>query len=381
MTEVKNMPSEKKKTKVISKRRKGSKEDDLVEARSSPNDNVPEVREANTPEIPALRSEAKTQYALELEEMLAEYEALREEMAGADWEKLFDEWERRRYNPKDFKTPVPADSLEASIGYESLFRQLHAEFDYKMAYYTSVEGGALTTKEARSKAFHECTNREEALKHFEMLIRSHVGSLSFTDLLGLQQFAPRVAERLWERIKREGQKEFQSGYLSANITFPPDYQNRLWNIARYQGVRDSYIEDWKPQGGIELSLLDMLTQAYFQWQYWLEQTVVRSKTTPNEDHPHYDEWKTIQLRTRDTHGLSGYWLKPTLDEAASLEQAFRFADRWHRAFMRTLRQLRDLRRYAPVLINNVEQVNIAADGGQQVNVSGNGDSKTKKVRS
>jgi hypothetical protein len=133
-------------------------------------------------------------------------------------------------------------------------------------------------------------------------------------------------------------------------------------------VRDSFIGDWKPKGSVELSLIDMLTQAYFQWQFWLEQTVIRSKSTPNLDHPHYDEWKTIQLRTKDTRGISGYWTKPTLDEAAALEQAFRFADRWHRVYMRTLRQLRDLRRYTPLLINNVEQVNIAADGGQQVNV-------------
>jgi hypothetical protein len=34
-----------------------------------------------------------------------------------------------------------------------------------------------------------------------------------------------------------------------------------------------------------------------------------------------------------------------------------------------LRQMRDLRRYSvPVTINNPKQVNIAADGGQQVNV-------------
>jgi hypothetical protein len=45
------------------------------------------------------------------------------------------------------------------------------------------------------------------------------------------------------------------------------------------------------------------------------------------------------------------------------------ADRFNRIFMRTLRQLRDLRRYSPVTINNPNQVNIANDGGQQVNVS------------
>ena len=38
--------------------------------------------------------------------------------------------------------------------------------------------------------------------------------------------------------------------------------------------------------------------------------------------------------------------------------------------MRTLRNLRDLRRYSvPVTINNPRQVNIAAEGGQQVNIS------------
>jgi hypothetical protein len=41
----------------------------------------------------------------------------------------------------------------------------------------------------------------------------------------------------------------------------------------------------------------------------------------------------------------------------------------------TLRQMRELRRYqVPVKINNPKQVNIAADGGQQVNVQ----SKSKK---
>ena len=40
-----------------------------------------------------------------------------------------------------------------------------------------------------------------------------------------------------------------------------------------------------------------------------------------------------------------------------------------RSAARAMRQMRDLRRYSvPVTINNPKQVNIAADGGQQVNV-------------
>lgn len=52
-----------------------------------------------------------------------------------------------------------------------------------------------------------------------------------------------------------------------------------------------------------------------------------------------------------------------------VNQGAEMADRFNRLFLRTLRQLRDLRRYnVPVMINNPQQVNIAADGGQQVNV-------------
>lgn len=66
----------------------------------------------------------------------------------------------------------------------------------------------------------------------------------------------------------------------------------------------------------------------------------------------------------------GYWTRPTITEVQSLGQAVQMADRWKRIYIRTLRQLRDLRRLAPVTINNAGQVNIAAEGGNQVNLGG-----------
>jgi hypothetical protein len=53
---------------------------------------------------------------------------------------------------------------------------------------------------------------------------------------------------------------------------------------------------------------------------------------------------------------------PYVHEQAAVEHAAQMADRWNRIYMRTLRNLRDLRRYSPVMINNAQQVNIAADG-------------------
>ena len=54
-----------------------------------------------------------------------------------------------------------------------------------------------------------------------------------------------------------------------------------------------------------------------------------------------------------------------MGEYAAIEHAQQMMDRYNRLFLRTLRQLRDLRRYStPVTINNPQQVNI---GGQQIN--------------
>jgi hypothetical protein len=50
-----------------------------------------------------------------------------------------------------------------------------------------------------------------------------------------------------------------------------------------------------------------------------------------------------------------------------MERAAAMADRFNRIFLRTLRALRDLRRYAtPVVVQNAGQVNVA---GQQVNIA------------
>ena len=289
---------------------------------------------------------------------------------NAAYDSLFEAWDEREFTPQDFMINVPVGSLESCVGYSSLFRQMHQAFVRRVAFHTSPEGGSLSPEEASAKAFHACDSKEEAKKLFREMSELPLECLNFVDLLKLQEFAPRVAERFWERAKREGRKEFESGHLAANITFPVGYMKGLWNIARYIGVRESFIDDWKPQGGIEVAMIDMLAQSYFQWQYWLEQTVKRSETRPREEHHAYQEWKRWNEKTKNSKSWQeGYWFPPYVSEERAIEHTVQMADRFNRIFMRTLRQLRDLRRYSPVTINNPNQVNIASDGGQQVNVN------------
>ncbi len=293
-----------------------------------------------------------------------------EEPPEQSYDALFEKWDEVDFTPEEYMVEVPVDSLESAVGYTSLFRQMHQGFIRRVAFHRTPAGGSLSIEEARAKAFHACSNKEEAKKAFRSMMRLPLESLNFVDLLELHSFAPRAAERLWENAKLEGQKEFLSGHLGANISFPEGYMKQVWNIARYLGVRESFIDDWKPTGGIEYSLIDMLTQAYFQWQFWLEQTVKRSLTREREQHPEYSRWMARREEEYRANGWTdGYWFRPFVSEQQALDAAVQMADRWNRIYMRTLRQLRDLRRYAPVTINNPNQVNIAADGGQQVNIS------------
>ncbi|MDP8924408.1 MAG: hypothetical protein M3O34_16240 [Chloroflexota bacterium] len=63
----------------------------------------------------------------------------------------------------------------------------------------------------------------------------------------------------------------------------------------------------------------------------------------------------------------GGWAPPTVDAAAAIDQAAAMTDRFNRLFMRTLRALRDLRRYsASVVVQNVGQLNL---GQAQVNIA------------
>ena len=104
-------------------------------------------------------------------------------------------------------------------------------------------------------------------------------------------------------------------------------------------------------------LIDQLAQARHQEMFWMERLVTRSTFDAAMDEGGIDErgeWYPTRIRTKDA-----------VDQAAAM------VDRFNRVVMRTLRSLRDLRRYAPVVIGRADQVNIAAQGGQQVNVAGN----------
>jgi hypothetical protein len=173
------------------------------------------------------------------------------------------------------------------------------------------------------------------------------GYVSWLGLGRLMEEDPDAGEALWARITAEARAELDSGHRAAGAL---EWEALPYQRAEFLAVRQAFRDEWRPQGGLEDALLDVLAQAHHQYLAWTHVLVARG---------------AVPARKADeTLARFGHREAPRLEEAAELEQAARMADRFNRLFHRTLRSLRDLRRYGPVVVHNPAQVNI---GHQQVN--------------
>jgi hypothetical protein len=148
----------------------------------------------------------------------------------------------------------------------------------------------------------------------------------------------------WERIKTAARDHLTSGHRAAEVL---ESNGGPWERAQFLAIRNAFREEWQPRGGIEDALIDQMAQAHSMYLYWLNRAHVQASTEGRlEDH---------KLKQ------GGYWQPPRVDIAAAMDQAAAMADRFQRLFLRSLRALRDLRRYAPtVVVGSVGQLNVGA---------------------
>jgi hypothetical protein len=157
--------------------------------------------------------------------------------------------------------------------------------------------------------------------------------------------------RLWSRVRMAADDELESGKRGAKVA---GENSEPYALARYLAIRDSFADQWKPQGGIESAMIEMLAITYSLQIYWsgiAHDRALRVHDAQREALKRYE---------------AGGWKSPYQSEADAVDQAHRLADGYNRQFLRVLRQLRDLRRYAPIVIKNAQLVHV---GNQQLNVS------------
>lgn len=284
------------------------------------------------------------------------------------------------YQMEERQVEVYADSLESFLGYDSLIRLLNKFYCNRVAYYRSEKGGSLSLEEARKAVYKQNITDEQAIELFQKLMRASSEHIGFWHLMELNDHSPAMAQNIWEMIKREATREFESGHRAAAVFDPADYMTDAWNRASYLGLRESLCEEWQPKGGIELSMIDAIAQAWLQLQFWTTESVKRGRTEPRRENHEFYEWKRWNKQANPKQWGEGHWDVPLVSEQSALEHATQMADRWQRMYFRAIRNLRDWRRYTPqVTINNPQQVNIANDGGQQINVSKVDETETKKI--
>lgn len=264
--------------------------------------------------------------------------------------------------------PLYVNSIAASLlGYDhgAVLREMQHARAQMLRFYMSEPGGKLSAEEASIRVDTSLEDVDEAVSR---ILSQPADAANWYGLEKLFSKSPAMAKSVWRLIKDEARQEFESGHRAAQVFEPVGWLREAWRRAQYLGIRESFIEQWQPQGGIDLAMIDMLTQSYYLYLYWNEISVTRSETEVRADPPAWIRDKAYREQAYPRERGHGYWNPPYAHEQAAVEHAAQMADRYLRAFQRTLRAMRDLRRYSsPVTINNPQQVNIAADGGQQVN--------------
>jgi hypothetical protein len=181
----------------------------------------------------------------------------------------------------------------------------------------------LSTQEAVAKAEEPCS-----LSRLWRIQDCPPEELTWADLGDLVGKTGERALDLWEDVKQAAVEALRCGHWAAAVL--EGHDSRPWRRALFLAIREELAEGWRPRNGVERQLIDVMAQAQADMFYWQE-------------------------RLSASCGVDD-----AVEPAAMV-------DRFHRMFLRTLRELCSLRKVPlAVVVQNAEQVNV---GGQQVNVN------------
>lgn len=322
---------------------------------------VEEVESGNEPDNP--QSEMSPQFEISpFEDTRTEEQKAADERLKKQIEEYHELYKRGDIGETSFNSII----LHRLAGRFSIIREFQRAFTGEILRLMKPEsecGQGLTLEGAikRAESYLKSTTAE---KLFNELKYQSVKNISWHDLDTLFRLEPAAAEAIWSRLKTEARGDFESGSLAAKIFETTQWRHDPWRRAQYVGIRDAFIDDYKPRGAIELSMLDMAVTSYFLYYYWSEIMMQRTETEAVPELFTYEERRRMERLDRRYD-----WVPPRVYEQDAIEHAAQMADRFRRQYLSALRALRDYRRWgSPVIINNEGQVNIASEGGQQVNL-------------
>jgi hypothetical protein len=284
---------------------------------------------------------------------------------------------------------IDQDSLKARWEFEkwSVIRELWRANCQMVTFYMKPEGGGHSLEEAIKMATEELGTGPMLDKELERIASWNIDTISWYTLDKVFRSSPSFAQQIWEEVKEQALNDFKSGHFAAEMFERTDWQKDVWKRAHFVVIYEEMIAAYQPRDAIEHSMVEMVAVNFFLWRHWVTEHMQRATTEPRRESYDYQEWAKRNAeasyhlngrsytRKRESHWTDGYCDIPYQTEANSIQHALEMADRCRRAYHASIRALRDWRRYnVPVTINNPQQVNIAADDGQQVNMQ----NKSKK---
>jgi hypothetical protein len=207
--------------------------------------------------------------------------------------------------------------------------------------------------ELTPEVIHERSSRADASpEHIEYLLNSKpLERITWADLSAIYAKDQNLAPEIFRALKRAAREKLAAGMIPAGAI---QADKTPYSRAKFSVVLECFSNAWEPKNAIEAAMVETLAQSYMCYNRWLS---IATSAADRE----YD----VESQAEDNY--DGKWNPPRMSVSEMVEQAISMADRYNRLFLRTLRQMRDLRRY-PVVINNMGgQVNVAADGGKQIN--------------
>lgn len=227
--------------------------------------------------------------------------------------------------PPDFAAVDPREvdtiARETSNAYRSMVAYLRRDYH-------------LSEDEALAKVNAPASS--EWVKH---IAEAAPDQVSWGQLNDVAQQDPALAEQKWVSIKQAALDELCSGHRSALAV--EGYGGEPMERARFLAIRHELAREWQPKNGIENALIDQMAQAYSQYLHWMK---------------NFSTWMSCKSHRPSADEIGG-WQSPRVSDAEAIDTAAAMLDRFNRLFIRSLRALRDLRRY-PVIVQNAEHVNI-----------------------
>lgn len=212
-----------------------------------------------------------------------------------------------------------------------------------------AESYKLTREEAEAKV-HETVDRDR-----KMALKGPPEQVSWTDLSTLAKSDPDAAIRAWRRLHDLADEELESGNRAASVV-SYGFDFGPYDRARFLAVRAGLVAEWQPLPGSETMLVDQLAQLQVLWEEWMGQHVQQLRIGCAKAR------SVAKMDGIDIHGS----VPPRLSEAEAFDHSMAMLERINRMSIRTIRALRDLKRFVPsVVVQNAGQVNV---GEKQVNV-------------